>query len=118
MTEQFSKSMANTLHDLGINLNFAPVLDLNHGEGTVISDSKRGFSSNPKTVMENSRIFINQHKQAGVITCGKHFPGLGSASGDTHEGFTDISDTWTVKDLLPFDEILKPLLHVLIHLFV
>ena len=33
--------------------------------------------------------------------------GLGSASGDTHEGFTDISDTWTVKDLLPFDEMVK-----------
>ena len=107
MTKQFSKSMANTLSNLGINLNFAPVLDLDHGIGTVISDSKRAFSSEPKTVKENSRIFISEHKQAGVITCGKHFPGLGSASGDTHEGFTDISDTWTVKDLLPFDEMIK-----------
>ena len=43
----------------------------------------------------------------GVITCGKHFPGLGSASGDTHEGFTDISKTWTVKDLIPFDEMIN-----------
>ena len=82
MTEQFSKSMANTLSNLGINLNFAPVLDVDHGAGTVISDSKRAFSSDPKTVMENSKIFIDQHKLAGVITCGKHFPGLGSASGD------------------------------------
>ena len=107
MTEQFSRSVANTLSNLGINLNFAPVLDLDHGAGTVISDSKRAFSSDPKTIIENSKIFIDQHKQAGVITCGKHFPGLGSASGDTHEGFTDISDTWTVKDLLPFDEMIK-----------
>ena len=107
MTKQFSKSMAITLSNLGINLNFAPVLDLDHGIGTVIGDSKRAFSSDPKTVKENSRIFISEHKQAGVITCGKHFPGLGSASGDTHEGFTDISDTWTVKDLLPFDEMIK-----------
>ena len=44
ITEQFSRSMANSLSDLGINLNFAPVLDLDHGSGTVISDSKRAFS--------------------------------------------------------------------------
>ena len=107
ITEQFSRSMANTLSDLGINLNFAPVLDLDHGSGTVISDSKRAFSSNPRVVKKNSKIFIDQHRLAGVITCGKHFPGLGSASGDTHEGFTDISETWTVKDLLPFDEMIR-----------
>ena len=107
MTQQFSKTMANTLSHLGINLNFAPVLDLDHGEGSVISDSKRAFSSEPKTVKENSKIFIDQHKEHRVITCGKHFPGLGSASGDTHEGFTDISETWSVKDLLPFDEMIR-----------
>ena len=107
MTQQFSKTMANTLSHLGINLNFAPVLDLDHGVGTVISDSKRAFSSDPKIVKENSKIFIDQHKEHGIITCGKHFPGLGSASGDTHEGFTDISETWTVKDLLPFDEMIR-----------
>ena len=107
MTEQFSKTMATTLSELGINLNFAPVLDLDHGEGTVISDTKRTFSSDPKTVKKNSKIFIDQHRASGIITCGKHFPGLGSASGDTHEGFTDISDSWTVKDLLPFDEMIR-----------
>ena len=107
MTEQFSKTMATTLSDLGINLNFAPVLDLDHGEGTVISDTKRAFSSDPKTVKKNSKIFIDQHRASGIITCGKHFPGLGSASGDTHKGFTDISDSWTVKDLLPFDEMIR-----------
>ena len=107
MTEEFSRSMATTLSGLGINLNFAPVLDLDHGAGKVISDSKRAFSSDPKIVKKNSKIFVHQHQLLGVITCGKHFPGLGSASGDTHEGFTDISDTWTVKDLLPFDEMIK-----------
>ncbi|MFL2983069.1 MAG: glycoside hydrolase family 3 N-terminal domain-containing protein [Candidatus Neomarinimicrobiota bacterium] len=107
MTKEFSKTMANTLSNLGINLNFAPVLDLDYGNGTVISDTKRAFSSAHKIVKENSIIFIKEHRKSGVITCGKHFPGLGSASGDTHEGFTDISDTWTVKDLMPFDEMIK-----------
>ena len=107
MTEQFSRTMASTLSDAGINLNFAPVLDLDHGENSVISDSERAFSMIPQNIIEHSKIFINAHRTKGVITCGKHFPGLGSASGDTHEGFTDISDTWTVKDLLPFDEMIQ-----------
>lgn len=107
MTEQFAKTMASTLSDMGINLNFAPVLDLDHGPGTVISDSERALSTDPQNVIEHSRIFIEQHKTSQIITCGKHFPGLGSASGDTHEGFTDISDTWSVKDLIPFDEMIQ-----------
>ena len=107
ITKEFSKKMAKTLSDLGINLNFAPVLDLDHGKGTVISDTKRAFSSNPRIVKEHSKIFIDEHRNMGIITCGKHFPGLGSASGDTHEGFTDISKTWTVKDLIPFDDMIK-----------
>ena len=107
MTEQFAKTMASTLSDMGINLNFAPVLDLDHGQDTVISDSERAFSTDPQKVIEHSRIFIEQHKIKEIITCGKHFPGLGSASGDTHEGFTDISDTWSVKDLIPFDEMIQ-----------
>jgi|TARA_Y100000994_G_scaffold72642_1_gene59513 beta-N-acetylhexosaminidase len=107
MTEQFAKTMASTLSGLGINLNFAPVLDLDHGQDTVISDSERAFSTDTQAIIEHSKIFIEQHKREKIITCGKHFPGLGSASGDTHEGFTDISDTWSVKDLIPFDEMIQ-----------
>ena len=107
MTKQFSDNISSTLSDAGINVNFTPVLDIDHGTGTVISDSERAFSSDPKTVIEHSRILINAHKEKGIITSGKHFPGLGSATGDTHEGYTDISETWSVKDLLPFDELIQ-----------
>ena len=109
ITKQFSDAISSTLSDMGINVNFAPVLDIDHGTDTVISDSKRAFSDDPKTVIEHSRILINSHREKGIITSGKHFPGLGSASGDTHEGYTDISETWTVKDLLPFDELIQSL---------
>lgn len=106
ITKEFSDSLSSTLSEAGVNLNFAPVLDLDYGKGTVISDSGRAFSLDPQIVIEHSRILINSHKKKGVITSGKHFPGLGSASGDTHEGYTDISDTWTVKDLIPFAELI------------
>tara|TARA_B100001142_G_scaffold294660_1_gene315027 strand:- start:574 stop:1635 length:1062 start_codon:yes stop_codon:yes gene_type:complete len=107
MTKQFAESMTNILSQAGINLNFAPVLDLDHGKGAVISDQNRAFSNDPDLVVKHSEIFINAHREKNIITCGKHFPGLGSASGDTHEGLTDITDTWTVKDLIPFDKLIQ-----------
>ena len=107
ITKQFSKSIASNLSNLGINLNFAPVLDLDYGLDTNISESGRSFSKNPEMVIKHSKIFIEEHRSKNIITCGKHFPGLGSASVDTHEGFTDISNTWSVKDLLPFDSLIQ-----------
>ena len=107
MTQQFSESLSATLRDCGINLNFAPVLDLDFGNESVIGQSGRAFSSNPKTVANHSRLLIQSMKENNVISCGKHFPGQGSAQGDTHEGYTNISDSWTVKDLLPFDELIQ-----------
>jgi beta-N-acetylhexosaminidase len=107
MTLQFSQTIASTLSDCGINVNFAPVLDLHYGEETVIGKAERANSHLPKAVIHHSRIFIQSLKENNVISCGKHFPGQGSAFGDTHKGSTDISDTWTVKDLLPFDKLIK-----------
>ena len=107
MTQQFSQTIAATLSDCGINVNFAPVLDLDYGDETVIGKAGRANSHLPKTVINHSRIFIESLKKHNIISCGKHFPGQGSAFGDTHKGSTDISDTWTVKDLLPFDELIK-----------
>ena len=107
LTKQFSESMAETLCHSGVNLNFAPVLDLDYGQGTVISDQERAFSSDPDKVIEHAKIFIDAHRKKNIITCGKHFPGLGSASGDTHEGLTNITESWTVKDMIPFDKLIQ-----------
>ena len=107
MTLQFSQKIASTLNDCGINVNFAPVLDLNYGHGTVIGKAERANSPLPEAVIHHSRIFIQSLKENNIISCGKHFPGQGSAVGDTHEGYTDISESWTVKDLLPFDKLIQ-----------
>ena len=107
MTLQFSQTIASTLNNCGINVNFAPVLDLHYGEETVIGKAERANSHLPEAVIHYSRIFIQSLKENNVISCGKHFPGQGSAVGDTHEGYTDISESWTVKDLLPFDKLIQ-----------
>ncbi|MGY8782363.1 MAG: glycoside hydrolase family 3 N-terminal domain-containing protein [Fidelibacterota bacterium] len=107
MTKQFAEDMVEDLSSMGINLNFAPVIDLDYGVGTVISDTKRAFSHDTEVLIEHTRIFSEVHRSKNIITSGKHFPGLGSANTDTHEGYTDITETWSVKDLHPFNELIK-----------
>lgn len=107
MTEQFANSVSDSLKICGINLNLAPVLDLDYGAETIIGKSNRALSSEPKKVIEHAEIFINALKKNNIISCGKHFPGQGSASGDTHEGVTDISETWNVADLFPYSELIQ-----------
>lgn len=107
ITKEFSENLSNELFNAGINLNFAPVLDLDYGNGTVISDSKRAFTHNPETLIKHARIFIESHKNRGIITSGKHFPGIGTGRTDTHEGFTDLTSSWSVRDLQPFNELIK-----------
>ena len=107
MTKEFSETLSEALQSAGINVNFAPVLDLDYGNKTVIGKTQRAFTSDPDVLIEHAKIFINAHRRKNIISCGKHFPGQGSAYGDTHEGYTDISDSWTVKDLLPFDKLIQ-----------
>jgi len=107
ITRSFSKALAETLANSGINLNFSPVLDLDFGDTTVIGKSKRAVSSNPKTVVSHSKVLIRTLKEMGVISCGKHFPGLGSAEEDSHEEITDVSNSWTETEMQPFRKLIQ-----------
>lgn len=100
--------MAVTLKDLGFNLNFAPVLDLNlDQEQGIIGKLGRSFSNNPAMVVRTARQFVSIFAQEGIACAYKHFPGHGSASGDTHHGFVDVTDSYQAKELEPYQVLLK-----------
>ena len=107
ITKEHSDSIALVLSNCGINLNFAPVLDISVGPGEIMYDSERSFSGDEKMVAKHAKIFVDSHKAKGIISCGKHFPGIGSGRLDTHDEKTDISQTWSVKDLMPFDMLIQ-----------
>lgn len=73
--------MAKELVDCGIDLSFAPVLDLN-GISDVIQN--RAFSAQPEVVIELARAYIEGMRLAGMVSTGKHFPGHGSVKADSH----------------------------------
>lgn len=101
-----SADTAKILANEGINLNFAPVVDLSH-EDNFITLKGRTFSSDPHKVVEHACQFISGHWKYKVATCLKHFPGHGSSMGDSHKGAVDITNTWFPGELIPFRDLIK-----------
>ena len=95
------------LRAAGVNLNFAPVLDVNvNPQSPAIGALGRSFSADPARVAAHGQAFAEGLASAGVIPCYKHFPGHGSARHDTHLGLTDITATWLPIELEPYRRIL------------
>ena len=107
LEEELNK-MATTLRNLGFNLNFAPVVDLQLNEQAgIIGTLGRSFSVDPEVVVRVASTFVKIFSRYGIACCYKHFPGHGSATGDTHEGFVDVTDTYQPAELVPYHFLLK-----------
>lgn len=103
ITRMYADSIGNTLAVNGLNMNFAPVVDLNINPASpAIGAVERSFSADPTIVTANARIFVETHDKNRVATCFKHFPGHGSATADSHLGFVDVTDTWSEIELEPY----------------
>jgi len=108
MTASHSEKTAKLLASVGINVNFAPVVDLNvNPDNPVIGRLDRCFSSRPETVIQYAKAWIAAHRKHHVLSCLKHFPGHGSSYEDSHLGFVNITDTWQEIELIPFRQLVK-----------
>jgi beta-N-acetylhexosaminidase len=106
--EAIYRSMANQIADLGLNMNLGPVVDLNiNPENPAIGKLQRSYGIDPELVTSYSEIFINAHHSAGILTALKHYPGHGSSRGDSHIGLTDITHTWRLTELAPFEALIR-----------
>ncbi len=107
-TREQSGAMARTLAEMGITLNLAPVVDVKvNPNSPIIARVERSFSADPEVVAAQAEAFIDAHHEHGVKCTLKHFPGHGSAVGDTHLGFTDVTDTWGEGELLPYRRLIE-----------
>ena len=101
--------MATELRASGVDFSFAPVLDLGRGSSTVIGD--RAFHRAPDVVTALARAFLAGMRGAGVGGVGKHFPGHGGVTADSHcvlpvdrRSFEDLR----LADLVPFERLATP----------
>lgn len=81
--EEQTRQIALELKEYGINLNFAPCIDVNTNPDNPII-GERAFSSNPDEVIEAEKIVSGTYSQNGILPCVKHFPGHGDANADSH----------------------------------
>jgi len=96
-------AMAGQMRKSGFNLNLAPVVDLGFEPRNVLITQKgRTFGDDPLSVIRYARAFVAGHRDVGVLTALKHFPGHGSALGDSHEGAVDITKSWRDSELSPY----------------
>lgn len=107
VTAFYATQTAATLATLGVNLNFAPCVDVDvNPDCPIIGKLERSFSADPDKVAKHAGIWIAAHTKQCVLTCLKHFPGHGSATHDTHAGLTDVTATWQEIELIPYRKLI------------
>jgi beta-N-acetylhexosaminidase len=100
--------MAAELIHHGIDISFAPVLDLDFERSDVIGD--RAFSARPDDVYQLSKAFINGMKNAGMSATAKHFPGHGYVKADSHKTLPKDLRSYDIldqQDLIPFKQLIQ-----------
>lgn len=107
-TRAVAATMAGWFVETGLNMNLAPVVDVNvNPSSPAIGALDRSFSADPDTVASHARWFVEEFRNRGVVTTLKHFPGHGSATTDSHLGFTDVTATWSEMELEPYSTLLS-----------
>ena len=108
LAQQVGYVLAAELRACGVDFSFAPVLDMDYGQSSVIGD--RALHSDPQAIAELAHSLLLGMKQGGMHTVGKHFPGHGFVRADSHlavpvdeREFVDIE----MSDLVPFRQMVN-----------
>lgn len=108
LTELSAWLLAAELRACGVDLSFAPVVDLDYGASSVIGD--RALHADPDVVAELARSWVLGMRRAGMGACAKHFPGHGYVQGDSHLMLPVDPrplETLRHKDMLPYERLFR-----------
>ncbi|MDO5464774.1 MAG: beta-N-acetylhexosaminidase [Akkermansia sp.] len=111
---------AQCLHTLGVNTNFAPVLDIGSAHANALPSRCWGYDS--QAVTTHAGVWNRAHVRAGIATCGKHFPGMGAAECDPHFDLPVLHgtrDSFLQDAAIPFNALMPELPSMMIaHLLI
>lgn len=97
------------LSSLGVNVNFAPVVDIDTNPTNPVI-AERAFSSDPKIVTRAAVAFLEAMQAEGVLACPKHFPGHGDTDADSHFALPHVDETieeLRARELQPYAAVLS-----------
>ena len=103
---------ADLLRMLGCNLNFAPVLDIDHFPGLQNALRERCWGDDPQNIISHAGMWNRWMRKRGLLSCAKHFPSCGLATSDPHHALpvaqVDIA-TLLKSDILPYTALMPEL---------
>ena len=101
------RSMAETMAAAGIDLDLAPVVDVNvNPDNPAIGALDRSFSDDPSVVAAMAEAEIHGLHERGIRAAIKHFPGLGSATANSDKAYVDVTASWSEAELEPFETLI------------
>src|SRR5262249_19623677 len=104
LAEQVGRAIGDELRALGFDVDFAPVLDVHTNAANPVIGA-RAFGVDAESVARRALAFARGLDAAGVLACGKHFPGHGGTATDSHRELPRIDHDWERLErieLLPF----------------
>jgi len=104
LTRQVYRAIGAELHNVGINLDLAPDVDVNSSDENPIIGT-RSFGTDPALVARHTAAAVVGLQSAGVAACAKHFPGHGATVGDSHHELPTVDaslDVLRERELPPF----------------
>jgi beta-N-acetylhexosaminidase len=104
--EKVGRAIGEELHSLGINMNLAPVLDVNNNPDNPVI-GVRSFGENPELVGKMGNAYIKGLQESGTAATAKHFPGHGDTAVDSHLGLPEVphdKDRLKQVELYPFQQ--------------
>jgi beta-N-acetylhexosaminidase len=107
-TSEWGFCMAQELLAVGVDMSFAPVIDLNKNKLSLIGD--RSFHRDAAIVTLMAKAWCDGVHRVGMKTCAKHFPGHGDVTVDSHDGLPVDErsyDQIAADDLIPFTQLIK-----------
>nr|WP_294935823.1 glycoside hydrolase family 3 N-terminal domain-containing protein [uncultured Flavobacterium sp.] len=109
LIEKMGKQMAKQAKRIGLQFNFAPVLDINTNPTNPIIGN-RSFGEDKENVTERALALMKGIQSEGVYATGKHFPGHGDTSTDSHHTLPTVNFSWNRLDnveLYPYKKLFK-----------
>ena len=109
LVEKLGEALAYESHKTGVHMSFSPVLDVNTNPNNPIIGA-RSFGSNANEVSKRGTALIQGMEGAGVLACGKHFPGHGDTQSDSHKTLPIVDrtlDELKAVEWIPFKEALQ-----------
>lgn len=104
--KKYACTLGKSLLNMGVNVNFAPVLDITHPKDLKLcAINNRSFGFTHKDVNQRAGAFLHGMQESGIFGCLKHYPGIGKISEDTHHSaaISRVSeDTLWKENLKPF----------------